>query len=198
MIRLFSGLAVTICSFSKSLFNFDTLWIFQFGHYDTLFSVLYRDGIHPQRVKVEISPPIKGPSLPEHAPEDVTAGLCQHGVDEEVLLLQCFRQRTTRSGILLLNGGITGLLGNHIHSGYGVVLGGGGLMYLVPDIAYQNLPGCLGVAEIHPVNRCLFVIVRILPVVLQESPQVKPGTDVVRTGNDYVRQPGGILVTFLP
>ena len=71
-------------------------------------------------------------------------------------------------------------------------------MYLVPDIAYQNLPGCLGVAEIHPVNRCLFVIVRILPVVLQESPQVKPGTDVVRAGNDYICQSGTVIVVFPP
>ena len=40
-------------------------------------------------------------SVPKHFPKDIAPELRQCGVDEQVLFLQCLRQRTTWSGIFL-------------------------------------------------------------------------------------------------
>lgn len=41
--------------------------------------------------------------MAEHLPQQAAAELRQRGVDEQVLLLQRFRQRTARTGILLFH-----------------------------------------------------------------------------------------------
>lgn len=61
---------------------------------------IYR--IHFHRFQVQIQPMMLNHTITEHLPQDVAAELRQCGVDEQVLLVQCFCQRAARTGVFFL------------------------------------------------------------------------------------------------
>lgn len=56
--------------------------------------------------------------------------------------------------------------------------------------------GVYRMLTIHPVYRRFLIVIFIFPVFLQEPPQVEPGTGVVRTGDDDVRQRDAFIPFF--
>lgn len=45
----------------------------------------YRYGCEPQGFHVQVNAPVRGAAFTYHLPQDFTSGLCQHGIDKEVL-----------------------------------------------------------------------------------------------------------------
>ena len=89
--------------------------------YDSYLLRLYHYRIDLHRAEVEIESVMFYHSMSEHLPEDIAAELCQCGVDEQVLLLQCLGKRTARTGVLFLDSGILHKLCNNLQRWYGLV-----------------------------------------------------------------------------
>lgn len=66
----------------------------------TIYSYIYR--IHFHRFQIQVQPVMLDHPVAEHFPQDIAAELCQRGIDEQVLPVQCFRQRAARTGVFFL------------------------------------------------------------------------------------------------
>ena len=134
-------------------------------------------------------------TVAEHFPQDVAAELCQCGVDEQVLLFQGFRQRATRSGILLLYSRVLHIAGNYLQRFHRFIQFGCRLPDFFRYGSEDDLSRILRVAEVHPVQWCLVASVFRNRHDFQYVPQIETGLYVVRAGNRYVGQivPSGVL-----
>ena len=63
---------------------------------------LYSNRIHFHRFQIQVQPVMLNHPVAEHLPQDIAAELCQRGIDEQVLPVQCFRQRAARTGVFFL------------------------------------------------------------------------------------------------
>ena len=66
----------------------------------TIYSYIYR--IHFHRFQIQVQPVMLNHPVAEHLPQDIAAELCQRGIDEQVLPVQCFRQRAAWTGVFFL------------------------------------------------------------------------------------------------
>ena len=80
------------------------------------------DRCYAHCLHVHVSPTVRRPSLAEHLPEQGATGLRQHGIDEQVLLLQRLGERATRSGVFLVDGRITYFFRDDVQLWYGYEL----------------------------------------------------------------------------
>ena len=138
------------------------------------------------------------PPFPEHLPQDLTAYLRQHRIDEQVLPFQGFRQGTARAGILVLYLRIIDLFRDDIHFRHGNEAVRYRLRDVVLDRAYQDLSGGRGIPEVHPIERSTFRRVAGIPLPFQYPPYFQTGSLVVRTGKDDVARPCVYAALALP
>ena len=123
----------------------------------------------------------------EHLPQDIAPELRQRGVNEQVLLLQCFCQRAARTGILLLHSRVFHETGDDLQRADRFIQRGSRLPDFFQHGPHYNLSGRLRVAEVHPVEWRGIVRVGGRRHLSQHVPQVEPGLDVVRAGDGDVR-----------
>ena len=147
---------------------------------------LYHYRIDLHRTEVKIESVMLYHSVTEHLPEDIAAKLCQCGVDEQVLLLQCLGKWTARTGVLFFDSGILYQLCDDLQRWYGLVNLRSRLLYLLWDTTQYDLSRCLRVAEVKPIQRCLMVCVVARRYGLEDIPKVYSWFDVIRTGDSDI------------
>lgn len=76
----------------------------------------------------------------EHLPQDIAAELCQRGIDEQVLLVQRFRQRTARTGVFFLYPGIPHEAGDYFQGTDRFIQFGCRLFYFFGTVPITTCP----------------------------------------------------------
>ena len=156
------------------------------------------NGVHPERLQIEIGAAMERPPFPEHLPQDFTPYLRQHGIDEQILPFQRFRQRTARVGVLVPYFQVIDLFCDDVHLRHGNETVRHRLRDVVLDRAYQDLPGGRGIPEVHPIERSTFRRVAGIPLPFQYPPYFQARSLVVRTGKDDVARPCIYAALALP
>ena len=159
----------------------------------TIYSYIYR--IHFHRFQIQVQPVMLNHPVAEHLPQDIAAELCQRGIDEQVLPVQCFRQRAAWTGVFFLYPRVSHETGDYFQGTDSFIQFGCRLFYFFRHRTHNDLSRGLRVSEIHPIQRGFVSAECRLWQSLQQVPQVYPGFDVVRTSDCDIGQmiPSGIL-----
>ena len=151
----------------------------------TIYSYIYR--IHFHRFQIQVQPVMLNHPVAEHLPQDIAAELCQRGVNEQVLLLQCFCQRAARTGILLLHSRVFHETGDDLQRADRFIQRGSRLPDFFQHGPHYTCPGRFACCR-SPSSRVAWHCPCRRPAAsFPARSTVEPGLDVVRAGDGDVR-----------